>query len=593
MADLSDRLADANRCLQGGQPQQAEEIVRPIVHAEPHRAEAWHLLGMALGRQERWSEAADCFRRLRDLHPTAAEPHANLGIALLRLGRFEEAITNLRTAVCRRPDYALAHNSLANALAAQGRLDEAIASLREAIRIRPDFVEAHVNLAIWLLERDQIDEAMAASQHAIRLRPNIHEAYIILGGALKHQGRLEEAITCFQQALALRPHSPEAHHNWGVALAELGDAEEAAAHYREALRVRPDYSFPFYGLGELVVEGRSTFTSEEQNRLTALLNRQELPIKDRFPLHFIMGGLLDRQGAYDEAFGHFRKANELRGQFFQQRGQGFDAVMHHQAVAELISKFDPQYFRRAQDAGSQSDLPVFIVGMPRSGTSLVEHILASHPLVHGAGELSDICMLSVGVTPESAGPAAERYLQRLAKLAGRARAANVRRITDKHPLNYLHLGTIFTLFPKARVIHCRRDARDACLSCYMQNFKNYPFTASLEHLGHYYRAYENLMAHWRKVLPQPLCEVDYEELVSSPEDVSRRLVTSCGLEWDARCLNFHATRRTVQTMSKFQVRQPIYTRSVGRWKHYEKHLDPLLAALGSTCSLSRVDTRPA
>ena len=261
----------------------------------------------------------------------------------------------------------------------------------------------------------------------------------------------------------------------------------------------------------------------------------------------------------------------------------------------LIAVCTPGYFERVRSFGVDSDVPVFVVGMPRSGTTLAEQILASHPCACGAGELHDIGQIVIKLAEGLGGPEqypnslgrldpapvralAEAYLDQL-----RQRCGEAARVVDKMPLNYQHLGVIAALFPRARVVHCRRDPIDTCLSCYFQDFaRPLPFGPDLAHLGHHYREYERLMAHYTRVLPLPLFELRYEELTADQEAVSRRLLDFCGLDWDDRCLRFHETARTVNTSNALQVRQPLYRSSVGRWKRYEAHLAPLLEALGLT-----------
>ena len=267
-------------------------------------------------------------------------------------------------------------------------------------------------------------------------------------------------------------------------------------------------------------------------------------------------------------------------------------------VDALISSFDRALFLSRSTLGAASELPVFVLGMPRSGTTLVEQILASHPMVHASGELLASGLMIDGIASLPAArqagkgyPEAVRLVDRAAAeaLAGRyleaigRDAGEAARVTDKLPFNFLRIGLIALLLPRARIIHCQRDPYDTCLSCYFQDFQDaQPFVYELERLGKYYREYERLMAHWRSVLPSPMLEVPYEALVNDPEPWCRRILEHCALPWDERVLRFFATERSVQTASFWQVRQPIYLSSVGRWRHYRKHLGPLFEALGRT-----------
>ncbi len=313
---------------------------------------------------------------------------------------------------------------------------------------------------------------------------------------------------------------------------------------------------------------------------------------------FALGAVLDAQGAYDEAFGVFTQANDLRRENLRDIKREFDPARHRAFVDDIIATFDRAYFERTQDWGTDTELPVFVLGMPRSGTTLVEHILASHPLVFGAGELGEFprIMSQVTGTPATEGlarpepfptqavarGAAARYLRILTQLASEAS-----RVTIKLPENFVYLGLLATLYPRARVIYCRRDARDVCLSCYFHNFQYMEYSFSLTDVAAYYREYERLMAHWADVLPLPIHEVSYEELLANQESVTRGLVAFCGLDWDDRCLSFHQTRRVVQTASTIQVRKPLSTKSAGRWRNYVSHLRPLLDALANSGTSGR------
>jgi hypothetical protein len=320
-------------------------------------------------------------------------------------------------------------------------------------------------------------------------------------------------------------------------------------------------------------------------RIEQLTSSTNTPPQVRQALHFAAGEFLDRQEKYDAAFEHFHRANALSG-------LRFDASAHAAHIDGLIRAYSAEAMKALPRATHGSQRPVFIVGMPRSGTSLVEQILSSHPAVFGAGELNDVNALAAQLpehlhtrqpypaclgelTGARLDTLAAGYLRRLQDLDAQAS-----RVTDKMPHNYLHLGLINLLFPEARVIHCTRDPRDTCLSIYFQSFSPaHSYATNLANLGFYFREYLRLMEHWRRVLEVRMMEVNYEELVADVEGVSRRMVAFCGLDWDPACLEFQASGRRVSTASYEQVRQPVYTRSAGRWRHYARHLEPLFQAL--------------
>jgi hypothetical protein len=347
------------------------------------------------------------------------------------------------------------------------------------------------------------------------------------------------------------------------------------------------------GLSQLAAEGFRELTPHEARTVAEAADDPRLPAEDRCRISFAIARTHDRANRYGEAFEYGRRANDLRREIDGRAGLVYDPAAFARRIDQLIALFTPEYFARVRGFGTDAETPVFVVGMMRSGTTLVEQILASHPRAFGAGELSDLVRLlaalparlrtttefpaCVNLLDEStARVVAGEYVQRLRALGGAAD-----RVVDKMPTNYLWLGFIATFFPNARIIHCRRDPVDTCLSCFFQDFASpHPYTSDLRHMGHYYRQYERLMAHWATVLPVRVFELNYEELTTDQEAVSRRMVEYCGLPWDDRCLRFNENKRVVRTASALQVRRPMYTSSVGRWKRYEPFLGPLLEEMG-------------
>jgi Flp pilus assembly protein TadD len=619
-------FAQAVAAHQAGRLPEAEALYRRVLEAAPGHPHALHLLGVLTHQLGRHPEAVALINQALAAHgphpvfhsnlaavhlaqgdlaaaeaqaraalrldPTLADAHNNLGVALRRQERFEEAEGAFRAALRLNPRHSDARSNLGAVLQRQDRLAEALACLEEAARLAPAHAQTHNDLGGTLIATGQAERAVRHLQEALRLRPHFAEAHNNLGLALRDLNRLDEALDCFRRALDLEPGYAGARNNLGYTLEIQGKIDEALAEFHEALRRAPDDPRALANLSKLAATGHYHLTEEEACGVERLAAGAPLPLEDRCRLHFALAALRDKTGDHDAAFSHCRRGNELRQEINLHRGIAFDVAAHRQLVDRLGAAFTPAYFERVKGFGLDDELPVFIVGMPRSGTTLAEQILASHPQVHGAGELGDISRL-VGTLPEALGTP-ESYPECVARLdAARAGAlarehverlrqldAAAARVVDKMPFNFLNLGLLATLFPKARIIHCRRDPRDTCLSCFFQNFGDpQPFALDLRHLGQYYREYERLMEHWARVLPVPLFELHYEELTTAQEEVSRRLVAFCGLEWDERCLRFHDKRRTVRTASVLQVRQPMYRTSVGRWKHYEAHLGPLLEEL--------------
>jgi tetratricopeptide (TPR) repeat protein len=462
------------------------------------------------------------------------------------------------------------------------------------LRIQPDFPCALSNLGFALNELERPAEAEVCCRQALRLLPGMDEAFNNLGNALSCQGKVPDAIAAYCEALRLNPSRAEAHHNLGNAYLEAGHFDWAQTQFAMALKLNPRDVKTYHSLSLM-----RRFSPAEQHTAAeweSVLDRGDLPAVQRSYLHYAIGKIYDDGGQYERAFPHFRRANQLIRPDFDRSG-------HAAFVDRLIRDFPRSTFAAGAGSGNDSPLPVFIVGMFRSGTSLVEQILGSHGQVHGCGELADVKEIAArwwrkgdksNLCEASFGPPgkldlspfppraelaelAEAYLARRSAVCGSAR-----RVTDKMPTNFFYLGMIALLLPKARIIHCRRDPLDTCLSCYFTNFRNRPAHAcDLEDLGIYYRHYQRLMEHWQGVLPLEILEVRYEDLVEDLPAQTRRLLDFCGLPWDERCLRYYENQRPVQTSSVWQVRQPIYTTSIGRWRHYEKYLQPLLDALES------------
>ena len=467
------------------------------------------------------------------------------------------------------------------------------------------------------MQSDNLAQAEAAYREALRLDPDLGEAHQYLGNLLGLLGRNDEAVVSYRQALHIKPHSIPAHINLANTLANQGRFGEAQEVYRSALQYDPDNRKAILGIAhtyERQGKAREAFEQlqpylhpekvdadaamifaalcrplqrcdEAVALMEGLLARQDPPLNDmaRSTLYFRLGRLRDTNDEYDLAFHSYKCANDIKAGQWK-----FDTQAHIRHVDALISTFSKTFLDTAPRATLGSQRPVFIVGMPRSGTTLVEQILGSHPAVFAGGELEDMTRIALDLpallgggtpypqcvthlTPSHCNRLAQRYLDRLTALSPTAT-----RVTDKMPDNFLRLGLIAMLFPEARIIHCLRDPLDTCLSCYFQNFgPPLSFSYELPALAIYYRQYRRLMDHWRTVLQLPLLEIRYEELVADQERITRAMVDFCGLEWDDRCLRFHESERVAGTASYAQVRQPLYSRSVGRWRHYARHLTPL------------------
>jgi tetratricopeptide (TPR) repeat protein len=536
------------------------------------------------------------------LRPNFPEAQNNLGNALRDLGKLAEARACYSEALKLNPDLALTYSNMGQALQEEGNLREAVGWYQQGLQRDPSSARIHCNLASALEEQGDLEGAAGRYRLALQMQPGYAEAHNGLGAVLHEQGKYPEALAQFREVLRLRPDYAGGHCNLGNLLEELGSFDEALASFREALRRDPDHAGAWSLLATLL---RGRLPAEDLEAIRRLLARPHLPPAKRLALHFGLAHVLDSQGAYAEAAEHLRLGNGLCRELWQKQGRAYDPQAHTRYVEDILGAFSEESCARARGFGLDTEVPVFIVGLPRSGTTLTEQVLASHSRVHGAGELNYLrdsleslpaalnraapALEVVGrLTPGVARQVAQWHLDRL-----RALNAGAARIVDKMPDNYLYLGLIATLFPRARVIHCTRDLRDVAVSCWMTNFRQIRWAADPGHIAARFRDYRRLMGHWRKVLPMEVFEVAYEETVADVEGVARRLIAWCGLEWEDACLAFHRTARPVRTASVTQVRQPIYTRSVARWKHYEQDLAGLFGELGLAGPEARAKESPS
>ncbi|MFZ3236401.1 MAG: sulfotransferase, partial [Stellaceae bacterium] len=558
---------------------EAEGLYRAVLQDDPDHLQARFNLGLVCVRRGAVGEAVDLFRQAVDQKPDFAEAHNALGIALRLTGQKEAALPHYAAALAVKPDYAEAENNFGLALQALGRHADAVDHYRRALSLAPDYIAAENNIGAALRTLHRYDEAAEHYRNALALRPGSADAHNNLAVALQLLGRHEEALAGFQQALALSPDLPAAWHGRGTVQRTLGRLEEARQAIEHAIALAPRRAEFYRSLAET-----RRFTADDPHlALIEALARDmtTLPEDDQVHLHFALGKVYADLGDHERAFCHLLRGNALK------RGQvAYDEAAVMAYFDRIRALFNPGVMQERRGSGDPSSVPVFIFGMPRSGTSLVEQILASHPQVHGAGELGEFELAVAalgggeGVPPDIGGAELQRVgAHYLAAVSPRAPAA--RHITDKMPANFRFAGLIHLALPNARLVHLRRDPVDTCLSCFSLLFGgNQPYAYDLAELGRFYRAYEKLMEHWRSVLPPGvMLEVQYEELVADFEPQARAILAHCGLEWDDSCFDFYKTKRPVHTASAVQVRQPLYRSSVGRWRPADPVLRPLLDAL--------------
>jgi len=603
---------------QAGRNDVAKGLCHQLLQQTPDYAPAFHLLGFINGETGNFPEAIKFFKEAIALDPTQATYYKALADTYDSQGNGRQAVLTYQQALDLKNDYFEVHANLANTLLSVGRVNDALDHYKEAIRLRPDIAVLHDNLGNALRISGYPELALSCHKQALRLNPNLAYPYINMGCALNELGRLEEATKSLKHALKLVPHLPEVHYNLANALADQGKLERALVHYQEATRLRPGFIEAIFGeFSVLMKQGnldgarkhiepyadmRNQHSSvalafsrlaqnDDQRRasivdMERVLDRRAPSVEDLRKLHFRLGDLCDAVQSYDEAFEHYQKANQLKPHRFHRDN-------YRLYVDQIISSFNPDSLHALPKATNSSDLPVFIVGMPRVGKTLIEQILASHPRVTGAGELPDIGrIVSIieqqtekqfplavdGISANQLTVLANEYLAKRQQ----ALFPGTIRVTNTMPGNIHYLGLINRLFPQARIIHCLRNPVDTCLECYFKDFgSRHPYTYDLVDLGYRYQHYRRLAKYWKDIVGLSLLEVHYEELVLNPEDTGRRLIDYLDLEWDPQCLEFNVSSNPRTTVTQ-EIQGPINSCSIGRWKHYEQHLQPLFDTLVDT-----------
>jgi Flp pilus assembly protein TadD len=586
---------------QQGVTAEAEKLFRRAVKVKPNSADAHHNLAKALRTLGRTDEAAvhqATAARLRAASPPPVEMAiagiadrdlaATLNSALQRhhAGQVGEAEALYRKVLTKDPANFAALYNLGVICVKTKRGAEAVQLLRLAASMNPSSAEVHNGLGAALELEQRLDEAVVHYEKAVRIEPAIPQLLNNLGNALIAVHRPHDAVKSLEQAIGIAPELARAHNNLGRALQELGRLPEARRAFEQAVALDPRQAGYYRCLGDV----KRLTTDDPHLVALEMLARDAAGLEPdaQIELHFALGKACADIGDHERSFDHFVEANRLK------RSQ----ITYNEAgtlrwIERVNAVFTADLIREKGGAGDPSDVPVFIVGMPRSGTTLIEQILASHPKVFGAGELLDFdqALVRLGGSsglgpgfPESLRAITEDQLRALGAdylAAARKRAPNAQRITDKLPANFLLVPIIHLAFPNARIIHAMRDPIDTCMSCFSRIFAGYlPYAYDLRELGRYYRAYSATMRHWREILPPgKMLDVRYEEVVADLETSARRIVAFCGLEWDDACLDFHRTERVVSTASAVQVRQPIYKSAVGRARPYTHRIQPLLDAL--------------
>ena len=544
--------------------------MRKSVQLAPQDAEARYNLGLTLKELGRLDDAEEVYTQAIALKPDYPEAHSNLGIALLELGRLNDAEASYKKAIALKPDFADAHNNLGNALQGQGRLDEAVASYTQAIALNPDIAEAHSNLGNTLKELGKLEDALASYKQAIALKPEFAEAHNNFGKTLNELGRLEDALASYKLAITLKPGLAGAHFNLGLILQQLGRLENSEASYNQAITLKPDFAEAHRMLSSI-----KKFEAQDQQylKMRELYINENISEAHRCHINFGLAKACEDLGNFEQAYNHYNEGNVLRKKLLN-----YDINND----LELFRKIKSNYSQIVQnslepDKLSKSLTPIFIVGMPRSGTTLVEQIISSHSKVTGAGELNFVeqfgAALSTGVTEvntQSLLDFRHNYLSKLRNFS----SGNLM-VTDKMPQNFYYIGLLVATFPEAKIIHVKRSPAAVCWANYKQYFvsNSIGYCYAIDDVISYHKLYENLMEFWTNTLSNRIYKLDYELLTVNQESETRQLIEYLGLDWDENCLSPQNNTRSVATASNLQVRQKVYQGSSEQWKKYEPFLN--------------------
>ena len=643
--DRAGSVRAAIDALRSNRPLRAEEICRDYLLLHPGSAEHLRLLTHALMKQDRLVEAESQARFALSLAPEAPLLHEDLGSVLSLAKRFEDAIPCFEKALELEPNLPLSRKKLGHALAAvgrgaeaddvfeeyferdpdkrivaegarhlaAGRKEDAIEAFRQALKQNPDNVDAMRSLAnVFLRDRERLDDAEALLRRATQLAPDFTGAWLLLGGVLHEKKRNVEAVDCYRKAVelepgnafawgalgnahafsgdpdkaaaayaksvALDPDAPAMQMGYAHVLKTLGDQPRSLAAYRAAIRAKPDFGEVYWSMANLKV---FRFEDEEVAAMEEQVRRNDLSSSADIHFRFALGKAYEDREEYDKAWEYYDSGNRRKRMEVSYDPQ--DVEIRQQDIREV---FTPEFLEEHGGNGFEAPDAIFIVGLPRSGSTLVEQILASHSQVEGTSELSNLSKIAASVgryrPDDMQYPNGLRLLRKQDWRAyGRQYIEETRRLrqtdkpyfTDKLPNNWPHVGFLHLILPNAKIINARRHPLDSCLGGYKQLFgKGQHFTYDVQDLADYYRQYYLTMQHWHELLPGKVLDVHYEETVLDLEGQVRRVLEYCGLPFEEACVRFYETERAVQTASSEQVRQPIYREGLGKWRRYEKHL---------------------
>ena len=553
-----------------GELKAAVEQAQALTEQYPDAFIIWNILGGVNNGLGRVQAASEAFKKVTELNPAYADGFNNLGVVLKDQGKLEEALASFTKALAIKPDHVDAYNNMGNALQDQGKLEEAIASYNKALSLKPDYANAYNNMGNALKDQGKLEEAIASYNKALSINPDYANAYNNMGNALKEQGKLDEAITSYEKALSLKPDHAEAYNNMGLALQDQGKLDEAIASFNKALEIKPNYAEVFRNLSSLI---KYKPDNTQVALVCEMIKRSDLKDDDRCHLQYTYAKMNEDLGNLDAAYDNYSSGGKLR-----QKLLSYD-FKQDELTFEKIKNTGPKLkeFAFSKPFHAATNIPIFILGMPRSGTTLVEQIISSHSEVHGAGELPFLSrfthvnnIYNQTISSVSILEVRKNYLNELEKVSHGKPF-----VTDKMPQNFLHISILLKALPEAKVIHVKRDPAATCWS----NFKHYfssrglGYCYNLKDTVNYFKLYQDLMYSWDQQYSDQIYHLDYDKLTVEQEPETRKLVEYLKLGWEDDCLSPHKNKRSIRTASQQQVREKVYTGSSQAWRKFEPYLN--------------------
>lgn len=571
---------------QNGKLADAERSFRKAIKINPRYADAHNDLGNVYLNMGRLKESFNAYRKALNLAPNHPMLVSNIGNVLMAQGEYEKALNWLNKSVELDPDNAATHCNLGNTFRSLGESRKAVAAYKHAIELNPRQSNYCLNLGGVLIELEELDEAVECFNQVLKLNPEDQKAYMGLGKARNAQGNLDQAVASYQKAISIDPANAKCYSELGGAYGDHGETDKAISALQKALEIDPKLISVY---PELTRNKKFIEPDADVKAMESLFSMKEITDTKKSDLAFSLGKAYEDLGEFDKSMEFVIRAARLKRNSFD-----YSIEKSSKKFDRIKQVFSADFFSEYADVGDPDRTPIFVLGMPRSGTSLVEQILASHPAVFGAGELNNITTVYQSLDKSIDDPKSNAFPEALIGLGpddfaslGKQYVTSIREysaqaafIVDKMPHNFLHIGFIRAILPNARIIHCTREPLDNCLSLFKTGFhKGQLYSYDQCELGQYYKLYLELMDYWKTTLPGFIHDLNYEELVNHQEEQTKRLLQYCELPWDDACMNFHKTRRKIKTASNAQVIRPIYQDSVKLWTRYENYLKPLISSL--------------